>query len=1655
MPSKASENVKSFSSIYKTKGDREAQSSRSFRRRSVRNEQKLKKDEQMDQRRGLLGMSALSELDNTLESDTETEMSNGKMPTSGSKRNMKSGNKALTADSRALSLKERLQKWKEEKKKQAEQKRKQPPAFVVKNVEYRSDPGLYSNGSTNVKKLPKPEINFNFAQTAKIKKIYPNQHNVKSPPKQDVGLVSKRNQHLKKTNDAEAKQRTQTTTTRVTRQAEKMKNSKGKAVLQTKQDMKNLKDVHSSAQEIKLKFRPVKDLHLRLTASAAAKKQENADKPKDFLRAKPHHFAIGRTTRSQTKQVKPEDESLSTGSKHQPSSQLKKLSKKRKTSTCESDSKMEVSNSRILEMSPQKSYQLEKAKAIWEDKNSEKSSISGDTTVSDDQSGKEEFGSRKQLRRSTRYAKKEPSLDKHLDNVEEFHASNTENRKSIVIQSDLQQENEIGLSNMSVNLDDSQNICKGTPGRKSKRHVPTFELGAISLQNKSLRKSLRSSMVPKTFSGSDEETGANCKEPIHPTVELPLKSGAKEASLDEHLENVEEFHDTDNRKSIVIQSDLEQENEIGPSNVGVDLDDSQNISKGTPGRKSKCYVPPFELSANPLQNKMRKSLRLSMVSQNLSDYDNETDASGKEPIHPIVELPFKSGAKDSLVSAGLEEQIVVQIEATATPNKKSRWSKISSLNVITPRRSVRKAFLQSEKDSSNVGDGYYLCDDNGKSNHETEKSASEDVKWVGAIKANSSKRTRKSIDATVLEAKREDQVQGNENLFSPKRAKLAIKTETSLDEEDITNLAVTFTPGKNTRRSVVKVFSSNETDAEGSGTYDEKSTNLIDPVQKPPSGVGSRKSDTLFSVSGHSEEKMSANHTKQTPRRKSENVMSVSAGSSVPQASLESYPSSNRRAIVITPLRKSRRSVITPMATNNLSSGNVNLGSSLKAPYLKLTPRNKSKSLLENNTEQAIENTSGEQGEADVDIADTQMSLDYNHAPDEPIQNKVRYPDRQVQNSANSKVGIKSNKRRYSRKTPKSARRPSCSRTRGSTNPGSFSPLSRRWKSTSTIISVSEEGTSNLKGKAVVEQAVTPNSSFAENKLPVNESERRKSGRRSTARGVTGEEDISDPVYRLAKSSLIEAETGPLQEITVEKVEGETSYIEVPLDESEISLKTTSPASTPTQILKDSSLNGKAAEEPMTQGNSSTETEPFTPRKSCNVTKASQDSIPSIEATPDLPPRVPVRQFKTPFQAPQLAHRAMSSSTRLRSKTVHHTPSRSPEEMIKILASSPMIEMTRRRSRHVSSPASVLPMNFNFNANTASPGAGSPSLQSCVVEKVPETIQSLAHDEKEVATNDNVETLEPKKILQELTSETTPQSDPQVMKRVLHFRNILVVETKRLNELCKIWEEIAAYTFGITDEILGQIRTTVGKAKLLIDQRFKQFSGLVDNCEFNLGEQKTRPEDLQGFWEMIYFQVEDVNGLFQQLKVLQDNNWEKQKSPLKILKKKKIGATGSKPKGVSNFKAFHREMMLRKAQKTAAATGATKDSAVATVAGEEQQDSLEFDGIFFKVTSPARTAKGKRATLGSQTNSPKAESPVLDDANPIEATLDKSNELPIPNSSTPVAANKENESITPVRHDAQGSHQIKLGMTAKRLSYVPVIPSPLLKDTTGITSKHK
>merc|ERR1719318_1118475 len=97
----------------------------------------------------------------------------------------------------------------------------------------------------------------------------------------------------------------------------------------------------------------------------------------------------------------------------------------------------------------------------------------------------------------------------------------------------------------------------------------------------------------------------------------------------------------------------------------------------------------------------------------------------------------------------------------------------------------------------------------------------------------------------------------------------------------------------------------------------------------------------------------------------------------------------------------------------------------------------------------------------------------------------------------------------------------------------------------------------------------------------------------------------------------------------------------------------------------------------------------------------------------------------------------------------------------------------------------------------------------------------------------------------------------------------------RMTELCNDWEQKLEKNKEIISDVTeGELRCVIGQGRLVMAERFGQFSGLVDNCEFKQGEKETTCMDLKGFWEMIYFQVEDVDKKFAKLEMVEKNGWE-------------------------------------------------------------------------------------------------------------------------------------------------------------------------------------
>lgn len=115
-----------------------------------------------------------------------------------------------------------------------------------------------------------------------------------------------------------------------------------------------------------------------------------------------------------------------------------------------------------------------------------------------------------------------------------------------------------------------------------------------------------------------------------------------------------------------------------------------------------------------------------------------------------------------------------------------------------------------------------------------------------------------------------------------------------------------------------------------------------------------------------------------------------------------------------------------------------------------------------------------------------------------------------------------------------------------------------------------------------------------------------------------------------------------------------------------------------------------------------------------------------------------------------------------------------------------------------------------------------------------------------------------------------------------YFRDLVESKTKELNELSAEWSLICNSNAELVPEqIQGDIRCACGLAKLLIDERFDQFSRLIDQSEMmpsnNGGDGENfnlvLASDLEGFWEMIYQQVVKVEQQFKKLYQLKSNNY--------------------------------------------------------------------------------------------------------------------------------------------------------------------------------------
>ncbi|XP_011602728.2 disks large-associated protein 5 isoform X1 [Takifugu rubripes] len=206
----------------------------------------------------------------------------------------------------------------------------------------------------------------------------------------------------------------------------------------------------------------------------------------------------------------------------------------------------------------------------------------------------------------------------------------------------------------------------------------------------------------------------------------------------------------------------------------------------------------------------------------------------------------------------------------------------------------------------------------------------------------------------------------------------------------------------------------------------------------------------------------------------------------------------------------------------------------------------------------------------------------------------------------------------------------------------------------------------------------------------------------------------------------------------------------------------------------------------------------------------------------------------------------------------------------------------------------------------------------------------------------------------------TPTCSMEAQHDVPYFRAEIANGTNRLMSLCVHWEA-KVEDESIPEEMRDRMRTAVGQARLLMKERFKQFSGLVDDCEFSRGEKITTCTDLQGFWDMVYYQVEDVNKKFDALKEAESRAWVEDRKPPPRPKKAVMKPSGApvKPTG-SKAAAKSRLAAVKAAMKARQQAAETIKEEPQTQTASQPAESVVFDGGFFQVESPARPAGSLR-----------------------------------------------------------------------------------------------
>lgn len=135
-----------------------------------------------------------------------------------------------------------------------------------------------------------------------------------------------------------------------------------------------------------------------------------------------------------------------------------------------------------------------------------------------------------------------------------------------------------------------------------------------------------------------------------------------------------------------------------------------------------------------------------------------------------------------------------------------------------------------------------------------------------------------------------------------------------------------------------------------------------------------------------------------------------------------------------------------------------------------------------------------------------------------------------------------------------------------------------------------------------------------------------------------------------------------------------------------------------------------------------------------------------------------------------------------------------------------------------------------------------------------------------------------------VTSEVESSLQSEEGASIDYYLNILNETTDEMLLQRDRWKA----TLHTLTEACDHIRSAIGHTELLVNKKFKQFNGLIADAKINPGQLElvTRCSDLQGFWDMMYREVENIHSKYSKLVKMAENGFEAVKSTHKPIKSK-------------------------------------------------------------------------------------------------------------------------------------------------------------------------